>query len=69
MIEQCALGGNMTFQFHNSNFWVSAIGVLSLLVYLAIIAFVIIFIVKSVKYFKRQETTLKEISAKLDKLG
>jgi hypothetical protein len=33
---------------------------------LAIIAFVIVFLVKAVKYFKRQEVVLREISAKLD---
>jgi hypothetical protein len=39
-----------------------------MLIYLAITAFIIVFIVKSVKYFKRQEILLREISAKLDKL-
>jgi len=48
---------------------VTVFGIIFTLIYFAIIAFVIIFIVKSVKYFKRQELLLREISSKLDRPG
>ncbi|MDR1069155.1 MAG: hypothetical protein LBL36_07935 [Clostridiales Family XIII bacterium] len=48
---------------------VSAVSLVFALIYLAIIAFVIVFLVKAVKYFKRQEVVLREISAKLDGLA
>jgi hypothetical protein len=44
------------------------LAIFSTIVFFAVIAFVIIFIIKAVKYFIRQEKILLEISAKIDRL-
>jgi TM2 domain-containing membrane protein YozV len=58
----------MTFGFDGGSIAAVIFSIIITLIYFAIIAFIVVFIVKAVKYFVRQEKLLKEIDNKLSQI-